>query len=892
MKTQIKHSLIAATVIMAFGTFTGCSDSSSGTEDGSVANNSVLPEITTIEGDQLACGRTEDAVLVDGYPDSVVSLPADLPIQRINISKKDTDDTDSKVQPNAQNTLKRMNLQLPSVAANGTLTGEATDYVHPLIVSYAEQVVGPYELGDGSADIGDPNTADDIFVSLSLDNGKTWKKENVSNTVMRGDALNSSILVNWTADKGAAATTPYPGHSHKPKMAVNGKHILVAWHDKFCPSGDPLGLYVKDEDGAATDVLVDPEQSDYYKVNGKQGSINYELPCTIEDDPNTATNESNCAPNGKEVYEVPFSCIWTARGVMDTEDEDNVSVTWYKPEQLTTGTRDANKVWIATSWDTSVGFALAWQEDPEGLRQGQGAGPGEGWSGATTNHGADIWYTHIAADKFEAIDEEFVEPEDADTVVDATKPKALNNFAYPVRVTDNEVCKEDDTKLYCQDIACSSYVVSKDEEPTDDATAVTSGKCVTNVLDPLWDDGTTVILDGDTGASRPAMSILKTNEGEDVVIFAYEETKGLSESNSADADQGETDTEIEYEGKVALFNSFLFDQPLTINAGTIVNPKAPDATDTTKMIYENARRVVIVNQIDACDQKEGDFTFGIMYKQGIETRGGSSDMFVRMNKGFQPDTFVTPDEVKNLSSMPLYIKADHEVDGLDPEDFWTEGNLEDETYTNLAENTFSPRGFMRGSDIFIGFEYTPNWAQTEQGNEPNTFYINRFVNGAWDGPKEISKVVGPKVSTLDPRFFPTPKERYTLESSGMPTEKSNPNVLFLTYGTFDMQSGLELDLFYTYSTDYGKTWNHVERETDDGNVTADAKLAAVSGIEEKEVQTIVSPDGTMIWNVWIQEEEKEHYDANLEILDEEGNDADHFGGLDSWSARVDFNATE
>ena len=891
MKTQIKQSLIAATAIMAFSIFAGCSDSSSSSADGTADGGGVLPEVITIEGDLLKCGRTVPAEFVDGYnPDdvnAVTSLPADLPIQRINISKDKVDD--SKVQPNAQNNLKRMTPVVSSASADGNLTDAG--YVHPLLVAYAEQVVGPYELGDGSADIGDPNTADDIFTSLSLDNGKTWKKQNVSDTVMRGDAINSSIKVNWTVDKAATPTVDYPGHSHKPKMLVNGNQILVAWHDKFCPSGDPLGLYVKDpETGEATDVLVDPEQPDYYKVNGKQGSINYELPCTIEDDPNTGTNESNCAPNGKEVYEVPFSCVWTARGVMDTEDEDNVSITWYKPEQLTSGTRDANKVWIATSWDTSVGFAIAWQEDPEGLRQGQGAGPGEGWSGATTNHGADLWYTHIAADKFAEIDESFVEPEDADTVVDATKPKALNNFAYPVRITDNEVCKEGDTKLYCQDITCTDYVLSKDAEAVDGDGNVT-GKCVTNVLDPLWDDGTTVILDGDTGASRPAMSILKTNEDENVVIFAYEETKGLSESNSASQDQGETETEIEFEGKVALFNSFPFDNPIAVNAGTIVNPQAPDANDTTNMIYENARRVVIVNQIDACDQKEGDFTFGIMYKQGIETRGGSSDMFVRMNRGFMADTFVSPDEVKNLSSMPLFDKDATPDDS--PEDFWTSDNMEDETYTNLAENTFSPRGFMRGSDIFIGFEYTPNWAQTEQGNEPNTFYMNRFVDGTWEGPREISKVVGRKVSTLDPRFFPTPKERYTLDGEKIVTDKSNPNVLFLSYGTFDMESDLELDLFYTYSTDYGATWNHVDRNISETETKeADAKLAAVDGIEEKEVQTIVSPDGTMTFNVWLQEEEKEHYDANETILDEEGNAADHFGGLDSWSGRVDFNGTE
>ena len=901
MKTNIKQSLIAATAIIAFGIFTGCTDSGSSADgaDGTDTSNLTLPVSPTIIGTELQCER-DIAAKVDDYPDVAASaLVADAPIKRMNISK---DALDHEKQVNAQNTFKSMIAVVPSTSADGNQTDDGATLLHPLIVSYAEQVYGDYELGDGSADIGDPEHIDDIFVSLSLDGGKTWKKNNVSGTAMRGDGLNSSIKVNWTADKAAVADTDYPGHSHKPKMAINGNQILVAWHDKFCPSGDPLDLFEVDENNVTT---LTGEQTDYYKVNGKQGSINYELDCTEPDDPNTkGTDESNCAPNGKVVYEVPFSCVWTARGVLNTEDDTNLSVTWYKPEQLTSGTRDANKVWIATSQnseDTSIGFALTWQEDPEGLRQGQGAGPGEGWSGATTNHGADLWYTYIAAGDFEAIDPDATEPEDA--LLDeeqATKPKPLNNFAYPTRITDNEVCIEGDTKEYCADVCTDVYINSKDENTTEDGTedgSNSSGKCVTTVLDPLWIEPTAVILDGDTGASRPAMSILKTEEGEAVVVFAYEETKGLSESNSASADQGESETIIEYEGKVALFNSFPFDNPVSINAGTIVNPRAPDAV-TGEPIFENARRVVIVNQVDACD--EGDYTFGIMYKQGVETRGGSSDMFVRMNTGFTPDTFVSADDIPNLSAMPDFNKT-VTPDAM-PEDFWTIDNITDETYTNLYENTFSPRGIMRGYDLFMGFEYTPNWAQTEQGNEPNTFYIHRFADDGdgegrvWQGPMEISKVVGPKVSTLDPRFITTSRGRY--ETTGLDVDKSNPDVFFISYGTFDMDSGDELDLFYSRSTDRGVTWSTIDiNATEDDNVTlktANAKLAGIKDLLEMEVQSFSSRDGTKLFNVWLQEEEEVHFtDETNEttLLDENGDVVDHFGGLDSWSGRVDFNAT-
>ena len=81
-------------------------------------------------------------------------------------------------------------------------------------------------------------------------------------------------------------------------------------------------------------------------------------------------------------------------------------IVWYKPERITSGRRDAYIPVVGSA--RGAGFAIAWQEDPEGLRPGKGKGPGEGWSGAITNHKTDIWYTFITYDDFAIVDENFV----------------------------------------------------------------------------------------------------------------------------------------------------------------------------------------------------------------------------------------------------------------------------------------------------------------------------------------------------------------------------------------------------------------------------------------------------------------------------------------------------
>ena len=99
-----------------------------------------------------------------------------------------------------------------------------------------------------------------------------------------------------------------------------------------------------------------------------------------------------------EKGEVPYSCVWAARGVIGSDGD----VQWFKPERLTSGRRDAHQLFAGAGED--VAFAIVWQEDPKGLVPGEGDGPGDGWSGARTNNKTDIWYSYITLADFGKID--------------------------------------------------------------------------------------------------------------------------------------------------------------------------------------------------------------------------------------------------------------------------------------------------------------------------------------------------------------------------------------------------------------------------------------------------------------------------------------------------------
>jgi hypothetical protein len=305
------------------------------------------------------------------------------------------------------------------------------------------------------------------------------------------------------------------------------------------------------------------------------------------------------------------------------------------------------------------------------------------------------------------------------------------------------------------------------------------------------------------------------------------------------------------------------------------------------MIYENARRVVIVNQVDPCEMTENSFPVGFLYKQSFETQGGASDMYLRM---FRIDAdngvFVLESEVINVSGMSTSA-TDAQSATID-ELSWTTDNLDDYVCENAYDNTYSPRAFMRGDEIYTGFAYTPSDVRTLNGMEASNFWIHRYVDDGegiqWNGPQQVSFEQG-GTSALDPRFVPTAKYNAAGVAAGIESDKSNPNVLLMSYGTADADH--ELDILYSRSIDKGKTFEYYyiaggeTEDPEDDQVRFHYVSKWPLPVEEKEVQLLASPDGNMGFNVWLQESHDSPlvYDGDVPL---------ERIGLESWLGRVDW----
>ncbi len=322
---------------------------------------------------------------------------------------------------------------------DGTCVGEEAyeprDYAKPLVSVYIDDIGGGEATPEGMLGIQGGITFGhfDAFVAVSLDDGTSWRNENLS----RSSNLSSFTLANGYV---------YPGDVHAVVHQVAEDKILAVWASKYCQSGFPLYSLVP-EDNA--DYLTDLETNygknalylyDLFGVAGPQGSVNY----TEQGFP--------------EIGEIPYSCIWTARGKLLPGDDpmtadfvEATHVVWTAPERLTSGVRDANLP--AVDCAKNAGCALTWQEDPAGLRPGKGLGPGEGWSGAIVNAKTDIWYSYITFADFDLVfpdgfdttnpPDEPMLIEDYETEVGDSmdRPKPYVPMAMPVRLTDNDMCK-------------------------------------------------------------------------------------------------------------------------------------------------------------------------------------------------------------------------------------------------------------------------------------------------------------------------------------------------------------------------------------------------------------------------------------------------------------------
>ena len=347
--------------------------------------------------------------------------------------------------------------------------------------------------------------------------------------------------------------TAYPGGVHNVFHAAAGNKVLVAWPSRYCQQGQPA--YALENDPDELDRIVSFLQNGDGIVPALPGfSLEDDLYLVDAFGVAGSQKSSDLAEEGyPEVGEVPYGCVWTARGTLLPGDDprtdmpESTHMVWTKAERLTSGRRDPFRIEVkAVEGEEGTmkgGFVLTWQEDPDGLRPGDGEGPGEGWSGAVAHHKTDVWYSFINWDYFDYVQDEENEGAPINVVAHdlllSGTPKVFLPMAVPMRLTNNDKCKVDedsrelvDTSLYCHfepyDFGDGVLVAAEDYGIKDqcmDMVDVPTGP--NDDLKPICvsEDGLPNIAN--TGSTRPRTSLQKSDTGSGWVIVAAEESKGL-----------------------------------------------------------------------------------------------------------------------------------------------------------------------------------------------------------------------------------------------------------------------------------------------------------------------------------------------------------------------------
>ncbi len=564
--------------------------------------------------------------------------------------------------------IQMMKFYVPAQQANGTVLPieyydadgglvETRELAKPLIGVY---MYGPSIGVDGVGFVG--HGMRDAYAAVSLDDGNTWKETNLSESAF----LTSSDVVRTDIPLFADTDYSYPGDVINMFHAVAGNKVLVAWPSRFCSQGQPN--YSMDTDDPtpeqaarraaiaeylgidlATASADDLYLIDMFGVGGQQGSVDY-------------ATEDDWVPN-QAVGEVPYACLWTARGELVDGDDPRTEVVeesfmrWFKAERLTSGRRDVNR--IETMCVEGAGCAVTWQEDPDGLRGGKGLGPGEGWSGATAHSGTDIWYSYIDWDNFDVVQNpsdatgatpmDFLDYEAVavDTANVTQKPKPFVPFAMPMRLTDNAKCNVENPQPYCNGSAINTnfpdLLVPMDYGLKDmcaDTVDIPTGP--NDELKPICITQDGMPLVGNTASTRPRLGLFGYDATNDkvkeavidsaFVVVVAEEDKGLGafgftddQSDTATAcDPEESETCIAFdEGKNNKYFSFSMSLTDAVGGfaedGLLTNLTHPgNQLNQPEVDWETGEFYPVRNTVDMWDF--GEYNFDI-YNTEIARRG-------------------------------------------------------------------------------------------------------------------------------------------------------------------------------------------------------------------------------------------------------------------------------
>ena len=540
---------------------------------------------------------------------------------------------------------------VPAQSSDGTLLTSITylNYLNqvqetrptakPLVAAFTDGYVTHI---DGIGFIGHGRR--DVFASVSFDDGATWKKTNLSNSGTK-------------RIKVATDGKPfyYYGDVIRAYHSMAGNKIMAIWVSRYCDQGNPSYLLAG---SGLVDPLTGQPYADIFKVGGQQGYVDYS------------------DPDPKEYYptvgKIPYACVWTARGTIESTTDlkgNKIStVLWRQPERLTSGVRDAHRIEVSCA--LNAGCAVSWQEDPAGLRPGDGEGPGEGWSGAVAHKGTDVWYSFMDWSHFDAADVNGDGvADDLTTILAAgTAPKVVHRMPIPVRLTDNEKCSPGDSKPYCSlpldlnlDGMAAEYICS---EAGGSVSFV--NKQGDTVEACIAGDGR--IFTGQTAATRPRIALQSYKKADGTysawTVLAYEENKALGELD-LDDDGFIDGTTIPAEiGKNARYVSFEFNKPELVQQNLQLNQPAIDWVTKTftdlhavegvkdklmidAALYETeiARRTALMVQPwGKVVNSTSKLSAIVLFKQGIINQGGPADIMLRR--------FVAPDGFDAMVDNP------------------------------------------------------------------------------------------------------------------------------------------------------------------------------------------------------------------------------------------------
>jgi hypothetical protein len=506
---------------------------------------------------------------------------------------------------------------------------------------------------------------------------------------------------------------PYPGGVGNVFHAVAGNKVLVAWPSRFCEQGQPAYSFAYDASTdekpelvtkrntlaayLGIDVLADLYLTDLFGVGGAQGSIDF-------------------ADEGyPQAGVVPFSCVWTARGVLLPGDDprtgeiESSHMVWTKAERLTSGRRDPNR--IEVKGVAGAGFVITWQEDPDGLRPGQGEGPGEGWSGAVAHDKTDIWYSFIPWEHFDTVESIFddtgltpINIAEHDLTASG-RPQVYVPMAVPMRLTNNDKCQADEygpgatpsenkAFSYCNEAVATLYGF---QDFCADTVEIPQGPQAT--LQPICVNADDLPNIANTGATRARLSLQGyDSDGDDLVdsawvIVAAEEMKGLGRytflPDGTACEEGSSPDCTADIGKNQWYFSFDMGDPATsvdaelehglvqnlVSQGNLLNQPEIDwrtgefypVINTADMwdfgaynfdMYntEIARRAsLLVQPIAKAEASTGGLLAMPSWKQGAMRQGGPADTMLRR--------IVNSDDSNGTEAPPKCEDVDYDLTG-------------------------------------------------------------------------------------------------------------------------------------------------------------------------------------------------------------------------------------